>query len=167
MFGIFKEYGNSKKLNLAPHLFCGYLHLDFGWSVTLMELLVVFLVLLLVGVYFKIEILPLLVVSLTTIYPELLGVIWAVEIAVEKGWHGLWIESDSMLVGQAISNHHIIPWHLQSRWQNMLGLRNMRFHVSRIYRAGNRCAYKLASFGVRHRCTMRWDLIPNFTKSDF
>jgi len=39
-----------------------------------------------------------------------------------------------MLVVQAFSNHHIIPWHLQNRWQNILNrFRNMRFHVSHIY----------------------------------
>jgi len=58
VFGILKEFGMSNKLNLAlSYLFCGYLHFVFGWSVTLMELLMELLVLLFVGAYFKIELL--------------------------------------------------------------------------------------------------------------
>jgi len=44
-----------------------------------------------------------------TIYAKLVDAIRALQIMVEMGWHSPWIECDSMLVVQAVYNHHIVP----------------------------------------------------------
>jgi hypothetical protein len=38
-----------------------------------------------------------------------------VEIAYQKGWKNLWLETDSMLVVTAFKSSKIIPWQLKNR----------------------------------------------------
>jgi hypothetical protein len=45
-----------------------------------------------------------------------MGAILAIEIAFDKGWHQLWLETDLQLVTLAFKQHHIIPQTLHNRW---------------------------------------------------
>lgn len=99
---------------------------------------------------------------------ELIGAMLAIELAYERGWHNLWIESDSELVVAAFKNPDIVPWRLRNRWQNCLTLTNgMHFQVSHIYREGNSCADKLARHGVYIQGSIWWDSVPAFVREDF
>ena len=80
---------------------------------------------------------------------ELIGAMVAIEVAYHKGWHSIWLETDSMLVFQAFKSSKIIPWSLKNRWDNCLHLlSSMNFFVTHIYREGNKCADILANVGL-------------------
>jgi len=79
----------------------------------------------------------------------------ATEIAFQRNWKNVWIESDSSLVVMAFNNDSMIPCNLRNRWLNCKDfLYHMNFVVTHIYREGNRYADNLASiyrFG-KSRC---------------
>jgi ribonuclease HI len=55
-----------------------------------------------------------------------MGIILAIECAVDRNWRQLWIESDSKLAVSAFKNSSIIPWQLKNRWLNcMCKVRNI------------------------------------------
>jgi ribonuclease HI len=82
-------------------------------------------------------------------HAELLGVMNAIEIAHEKGWWNLWLETDSMMVTLAYKSSAMVPWLIRNRWNNcMYKLKDMNFFLSHIYREGNVLADKLASLGL-------------------
>lgn len=85
----------------------------------------------------------------TALCSELIAAMLAIEIAHKKGYLSLWLETDSKLVFLAFKSSKIIPWHLQNRWSNCIHLiSSMNFHVSHIYREGNKCADHLANLGL-------------------
>lgn len=95
------------------------------------------------------------------IYAELLSVILAVELAHAKGWHHLWIESDSTLVVDILIGNIQPPWSIASRWsicQSLLS--SMSWKVSHIFREGNSCADLLANHSLRSRTFTWWNSIP-------
>lgn len=99
---------------------------------------------------------------------ELNGAMMAIEFASQKGWHHLWLETDSMLVTAAFKSITIVPWHLRNRWQNCLHLcSSMSFFVTHIYREGNHCADKLADIGFSIPYLFWWDSIPREIVWDF
>ncbi|XP_058761210.1 uncharacterized protein LOC131634556 [Vicia villosa] len=51
---------------------------------------------------------------------ELYGAILAVEIAKQRNWSNIRLESDSMFVVLAFSKPCIVPWELRNRWENVL-----------------------------------------------
>lgn len=54
---------------------------------------------------------------------ELIGAIFAMEIAYQNNWGKLWLEIDSKLVVAAFkSNPSVLPWQLRQRWKNCLHL---------------------------------------------
>jgi ribonuclease HI len=80
---------------------------------------------------------------------ELHAAMIAIEVAVDKGYTNLWMESDSQLVILAFKSSSVVPWHLKARWENCLYLtRSMSFFVTHIYREGNFCADRLANIGL-------------------
>jgi hypothetical protein len=46
---------------------------------------------------------------------ELQGAMIAIEIAAQKGWNNLWLETDSVLVTLAFKSSKIVPWQLRNR----------------------------------------------------
>jgi hypothetical protein len=61
-------------------------------------------------------------------HAELLGVMNAIEIAHEKGWWNLWLETDSLMVTLAYKSSSMVPWMLRNRWNNcMVMLKDMNF----------------------------------------
>lgn len=93
---------------------------------------------------------------------------YSVEIASRKGWTNIWLETDSQLVVMAFSNGLDIPWKLQNRWSNCIGLvKTMNFNVTHIYREGSVCADRLASYGLHHQGFTWWDSFPSFIGEEF
>lgn len=91
-----------------------------------------------------------------------------IEIAFERGWHNIWLESDSTIVVHAFKNESLVPWHLKTRWHNCLVLTTrMRFIVSHIFREGNTCADGLTSYGTSNHSFNWWDLVPSFIRDEF
>jgi len=98
---------------------------------------------------------------------ELVGAMLAIEIAHKKGWISLWLETDSNLVFLAFKSPKIIPWHLQNRWSNCIHLlSSMNFHVSHIYREGNKCADSIASLGLSIVSHVWFNQAPSIIRAD-
>jgi ribonuclease HI len=102
----------------------------------------------------------------TVLHAELMGIILAMEMALEKGWLRLWVESDSQVAVRASKDHSIVPWNLQNRWHNCLSCQ-MQLLFSHVYREGNSCADKLAAHGHVITGFLWWDVIPPFIYHDF
>lgn len=80
---------------------------------------------------------------------ELCGAMRAIEVAYQKQWFKLWLETDSQLVVLAFNNSSCVPWRLRNRWENCNNLLiSMNFMVTHIYREGNQCADSLANIGL-------------------
>jgi len=72
---------------------------------------------------------------------EIFGAILAIEIAHNRNWLNLWLETDSMLLLQAFKNSDMVPWVVKNRWLNCMELtKGMNFTVTHILREGNVCA---------------------------
>ncbi|XP_058776007.1 uncharacterized protein LOC131650311 [Vicia villosa] len=68
-------------------------------------------------------------------WAELSGAILAIEIARQKNWTNLWLETDSKLVVLAFSKPDIVPWTLRNRWENVIHhTRSINFSITHIYR---------------------------------
>jgi ribonuclease HI len=97
----------------------------------------------------------------SSFHAELLGVINAIDIAFDKGWWNLWLETDSLMVTLAHKSPSLIPWRLRNRWYNCFHkLKNMNFILSHIYREGNALADKFASLGLNSTGFIWFDVIP-------
>lgn len=85
----------------------------------------------------------------TSFHAEIVAAMRSIEIAYQRGWHSLWLECDSLLVVHSFKDLGLVPWKYKNRWWNYINLtKKMLFHVSHIYREGNPCADKLASYGI-------------------
>jgi len=94
-------------------------------------------------------------------HAEISGVLRAIEIASQRRWLNLWIETDSALVVMAFKNATLIPCNLRNRWDNCKLLLNaMNFIVSHIYREGNQCADRLAALGLTIQNLTIWSEVP-------
>jgi ribonuclease HI len=103
-------------------------------------------------------------------FAELVADMNAIEIAYNRGFHNLWLETDSQLVTLAFRSSSCIPWGLRNRWQNCIArLRSMRFVVSHIYREGNSCADGLANIGLHMSSfDLFWsDSIPDSIRGEY
>ncbi|XP_019455087.1 PREDICTED: uncharacterized protein LOC109356210 [Lupinus angustifolius] len=95
------------------------------------------------------------------IYAELHSAMHAVDIAFRKDWLNLWLESDSMLVLDIFSGNSNAPWKLSNDWQICKSqISQMNFKISHIFREGNTCADKLASFGISSQTNSIWNSTP-------
>lgn len=100
-------------------------------------------------------------------YAELMGVILAVECAIDRNWNNLWIESDSKLANLAVKSPNIVPWQLKNRWLNCVHLMsNMNCMITHIYREGNHCADKLARLGLALDGFLWWNSPPVDIRED-
>lgn len=78
------------------------------------------------------------------------SVLRGIEIAFDRGWSNLWVESDSTIVvnGFCFVNEALIPWQLRNRWNFCTKLLlDMNFIISYICREGNSCAYFFGKLG--------------------
>lgn len=94
---------------------------------------------------------------------EFLAVMEAVSLAWTKGWHRLWLETDSSLVVHYFNNPKLMSWRLKVAWDNCLyATKKMFFHVSHIFIEGNSVADVLANYGSDHPGSHWWDTLPQF-----
>lgn len=109
----------------------------------------------------------------TSFYSELYAVILAIEIAHDKGWVYLWLESDSVSVVACFSSRSFSPpWNLRVRWNNCLSIiRQMNFRCSHIFREGNMVADKMANLGLSNASFTWYDNPPTelhgFLQADY
>ena len=91
---------------------------------------------------------------------ELIAVMRGIQIAREKGWNKLWLESDSTYVVQLFLTRSVeVPWKYKNRWRNVLHLLStMTFQVTNIYREGNAVADALS----KHLTEQVWNGYPDF-----
>ncbi|KAL8547711.1 hypothetical protein ACS0TY_007145 [Phlomoides rotata] len=93
---------------------------------------------------------------------ELATTFFAIEIACEKGWSNLWLESDSTYVVNVLKNHQsLVPWRLLGRWhriRRLLG--DLHFVVSHIFRKGNASADRLTREPIDY--FEWWNQVPAF-----
>ncbi|XP_057767409.1 uncharacterized protein LOC130987739 [Salvia miltiorrhiza] len=67
---------------------------------------------------------------------ELLAVIHAIDIAHHCGWRQLWLEADSTYIVRLLQTRSVeVPWRFLAASKN---LDDFQFHVSHIYREGNK-----------------------------
>jgi ribonuclease HI len=97
-------------------------------------------------------------------FAELSGALRAIEIAFERNWLNLWLESDSTLVVSAFTNpNKSVAWPLRNRWKNVLFMiSQMNFIVTNTYREGNIVADLIANFGLSAPLLTSWDSAPMF-----
>lgn len=83
-------------------------------------------------------------------FAELSAIIIGIEFAYQRGWHCLWLESDSSSVISALqSSDFDPPWPLHTQWSICLDrIRKMTFYASHIYREGNLVADNFANMGL-------------------
>jgi ribonuclease HI len=100
---------------------------------------------------------------------ELCGVMRAIEIAFEKNWNRLWIETDSLSVVTAFTcSDRQVAWSLRNRWKNVtLKARQMTVIVTHIYREGNQVADVLANHGLSLNSIVFWEDVPLFIRDCF
>ncbi|XP_019423006.1 PREDICTED: uncharacterized protein LOC109332480 [Lupinus angustifolius] len=102
------------------------------------------------------------------VYAEMHSAIKAVNIAFNCGWRNLWLESDSTMVVDIFKNNSLPPWKLFTAWNNCKHqLQSMNFHITHIYREGNSCADKLASYGISSQENTIWNSAPLFIYEEF
>ncbi|KAL8523957.1 hypothetical protein ACS0TY_013787 [Phlomoides rotata] len=87
--------------------------------------------------------------SLVRVYPleaELASILHAIFFAFDRGWHSVWVESDSVLAIQTLQKHiQIVPWRLQGLWNKThAALPHMCITFSHILWEGNQAADTLA-----------------------
>ncbi|XP_019451728.1 PREDICTED: uncharacterized protein LOC109353821 [Lupinus angustifolius] len=103
-----------------------------------------------------------------SLYAELFTAIMAIQIANSKGWKVVWLECDSSMVVEIFKGNMAPPWKLRNYWEHCRRIiQSLRFKASHIFREGNSCADKVATFGVRSRTDYWWNLVPPFLSNDF
>ncbi|CAJ2653183.1 unnamed protein product [Trifolium pratense] len=102
----------------------------------------------------------------SVLHAELMSIIFAMDLAHNKGWSKLWIESDSQVALGAFKDIEVVPWNLRNRWGNCLSL-DLNIYYSHIYREGNTCADKLASLVHSGQHFTWFNNIPVCIKDEF
>ena len=99
---------------------------------------------------------------------ELLAVMEAIHIALDRHWTHLWLETDSTLVIHYYNFPLLILWRFRVHWLNCLHLiKQFSFCISHIYREGNKVADRLADYGATHIGSFLWDSIPDFAAETY
>jgi ribonuclease HI len=108
--------------------------------------------------------------QITTSYvAELSGAMRAVEIAFQKNWKQLWIESDSAIVVSTFNNPtKQVAWQLRNRWRNVMHMiSQMTCVITHIYREGNQVVYLLANHGLNLNSLVFWNDPPLFINDSY
>lgn len=94
---------------------------------------------------------------------KLCGAMGAIELAYQRNWHNLWLETYSSLVVLAFKNSNQNPRPLRNRWNNVkILLRHMNFIISHIYREGNQVEDTLANKDLTLNTLHVWNETPRF-----
>jgi ribonuclease HI len=100
----------------------------------------------------------------TAYFAELCGALKASEIAYERNWFNLWLESDSSQVVAAFKNpKKPVAWPLRNRWKNdIFKMSHVQCIVTHTYREGNKVAELIANFGLSISEPTSWNNGPKF-----
>jgi len=83
-----------------------------------------------------------------SIIAKLCGIMRALELAKQRNYTHLWLETDSRIAVLAFKSTDIVPWQIRNRWFNCLDYTSsISFIVSHVHRKGNVCADRLANIG--------------------
>ena len=95
---------------------------------------------------------------------ELVAAIHAINYAWDRGWKHLWLETDSTyLVYLFKRKSKVVPWRWRPAWECALDRTlSMIFHVSHIYREGNKVADSLAARAPSISSSTWWNTPPAF-----
>jgi hypothetical protein len=93
----------------------------------------------------------------------------AIEIAFDKQWTRLWIETDYLSVVSTFNRpDRQVAWSLRNRWNNViLKARQMNVIITHIYREGNQVADSLANYGLSLTSIVFWEDVPLFVRDSF
>jgi len=70
------------------------------------------------------------------------------ELAKQRNYTHLWLETNSRIDVLAFKSTNIVPWQIRNRWFNCLDYTSsISFIVSHVHRKGNVCADRLANIG--------------------
>lgn len=94
---------------------------------------------------------------------ELVAALLGIEVAYQKGWTKLWIESDSMYVVFMLNSlTPKVPWKCLEKWRFIKSyLSQIQWFASHTYREANVCADALASYNS-DEVFIWWDSKPAF-----
>jgi len=98
----------------------------------------------------------------STFHSEIPTVIRAIEIASQRRWRNLWIETDSSLVIMALNAKSRVPCNLRNKWQNcMLMLPEMNYVVTHIH--NKKCSVDKIEFHMMYLiiCQIGYVFSPN------
>ena len=93
-----------------------------------------------------------------------MAAIHAINYAWDRGWKHLWLETDSTyLVYLFKRKSKVVPWRWRPAWECALDRTlSMIFHVSHIYREGNKVADSLAARAPSISSSTWWNTPPAF-----
>ncbi|KAM1304224.1 hypothetical protein ACFX2F_021920 [Malus domestica] len=105
----------------------------------------------------------------SAVVAEIVAVIEAIQIAWDKKWHNIWLETDSMHVISLLSAHSMdVPWFLKVSWANCLWhIARLNLRFSHIFREGNCLADAFANFGAMNSSFTWWDSVPDFADASY
>ncbi|CAJ2652437.1 unnamed protein product [Trifolium pratense] len=105
----------------------------------------------------------------SSVFAELCGAMRAIEIAYQKNWRSLWLESDSTIVVSTFNNpSKPVSWALRNRWKNVLFMiSQMNCIVTHIFREGNQVADLMANHGLSLNSIVYWNDNPLFISDCF
>ncbi|KAM1078104.1 hypothetical protein ACFX19_025815 [Malus domestica] len=105
----------------------------------------------------------------SAVVAEIVAVIEAIQIAWDKKWHNIWLETDSMHVISLLSAHSMdVPWFLKVSWANCLWhIARLNLRFSHIFREGNCLADAFANFGAMNSSFTWWDSVPDFANASY
>jgi ribonuclease HI len=100
----------------------------------------------------------------TSFFAELSGALKAIDIAYDRNWLNLWLESDSSQVVAAFKNpKNPVAWPLRNRWRNAIfKMSQMNCIVTHTYREGNKVADLVANFALSIPSITFWNSAPYF-----
>ncbi|KAF1892262.1 hypothetical protein Lal_00036624 [Lupinus albus] len=102
------------------------------------------------------------------LYAKLYLAMKVIHMAYKRGWWNLWLECDCSLVVDIFNDVSNAPWKLQNEWLTCkLEISHMNFCISHIYREGNSCDDKLASYGIVSRRNFIWFNLPIFLSNEY
>jgi len=94
---------------------------------------------------------------------EIMGFIFAMELAARHHWRFIWIEGDSTSALLSFSNPSLVSIWWRNRWHNCFS-HGMQILSSHIFREGNGCADKLACHGHAVTDLVWWGTMSAFVR---
>ncbi|XP_058746496.1 uncharacterized protein LOC131619414 [Vicia villosa] len=99
---------------------------------------------------------------------ELTSAMMAIELAYEKNWSNLWLETDSTTIIKAFNMPFLVPCTIRNRWLDSINtVSNWNFVVSHVVREGNSCADIFDNIGLNLNGSTFYSFVHNCLRDDF